>query len=448
MRRTISSVLCATALLTTGVAVTVTSPRADAALGFRLSFNFFQDRLTPYGRWFHHPIWGDVWRPKPRLVGADFQPYVNGYWEYTEEYGWYWVSEDPFDDVVYHYGRWVYDPRLHWVWIPGYAWAPAWVAWREGDEYTGWMPLPPDEAFVSGNGFSVGANLGPIGLSFYRNWYGNEVDPTRFFVFVDNRHLVNRDYRRFAIPRERARTILDRTRDVGRFDVVNNRVVNRGIDVRIIERATGSKIAPVSARTVIKPNAVITTVGEADEIRQRERKAHPIALENLRHRSEIQGETTGPEKSAQPSSTPDERQQDSRPKNGAGGATSRASRPSAGDQVAPEQNASDRGHGGRKAANSPEGNAVPDTEQNAAGGGTAVEPKKRPRATEHAGDNNNNSGSPGSAQEAGSSPKVKPSSVPEEEGAASPAESPSDHKEKHKRKNDSEPEATPKATPD
>ena len=47
--------------------------------------------------------------------------------------------------VVYHYGRWAFEPGIGWFWVPGEEWAPAWVNWRYGDEYVGWAPLPPDE---------------------------------------------------------------------------------------------------------------------------------------------------------------------------------------------------------------------------------------------------------------------------------------------------------------
>jgi hypothetical protein len=279
MGRPLSSAVCAAALLVSGVSVTALASPVQAAVNVQIGFNFFHDRLASSGRWIHHPLWGDVWRPRRNLVGVDFQPYTNGHWELTDEYGWYWVSDDQFDDVVYHYGRWVYDPQAGWLWVPGYTWAPAWVSWREGDDYTGWMPLPPDQGFLSGSGLSFGVNLGAIGIDFYRRWYSGRVNPDRFFVFVDNRHLVERDYRRFRVPPERVVTIINRTRTVTRFEVVNNRVVNRGVDVRVIERATGRRIAPVSAKVVIKPNAVITTVNEAKEIRQRERAQHPIEAE-------------------------------------------------------------------------------------------------------------------------------------------------------------------------
>jgi hypothetical protein len=279
MRRPVSSAAFAAALLLSGVSMVAISPSAVAQMNVRIGFDFFHNRLAHDGRWIQHPVWGDVWRPRPGLVGADFQPYTNGYWQYTDEYGWYWVSDDPFDDVVYHYGRWVYDPQWQWLWVPGYTWAPAWVVWREGDDYTGWMPMPPDEEFASGGGVRFGVNIGGIGLDFYNKRYGGRVDPDRFFVFVNNRHLVARDYRRFVVPRDRIKIVLGRTRPATKFEVVNNRVVNRGVDLRIVERATGHRIAPVSAKAVIKPNAVITTVDEGKQIRTRERASHPIDVE-------------------------------------------------------------------------------------------------------------------------------------------------------------------------
>ena len=97
-----------------------------------------------------------TWRPHPALrrslgagrVPPDWRPYQYGHWVYTDEWGWYWVSDDAEADwgwVIYHYGRWAFERGLGWFWVPGDEWAPAWVDWRYGDEYVGWAPLPPDE---------------------------------------------------------------------------------------------------------------------------------------------------------------------------------------------------------------------------------------------------------------------------------------------------------------
>ena len=46
--------------------------------------------------------------------------------------------------IVYHYGRWTKVEDEGWCWIPDYEWGPAWVSWRESDDYVGWAPLPPE----------------------------------------------------------------------------------------------------------------------------------------------------------------------------------------------------------------------------------------------------------------------------------------------------------------
>jgi hypothetical protein len=99
----------------------------------------FRATLAAQGEWASSPRYGDVWRPH---VPLGWRPYYNGDWLWSDE-GWYWDSDEPFAWAVYHYGRWVSDPSWGWVWVPGYEWAPAWVAWRYGDEVVGWAPLAP-----------------------------------------------------------------------------------------------------------------------------------------------------------------------------------------------------------------------------------------------------------------------------------------------------------------
>ena len=104
----------------------------------------FRAALDGYGQWVQHPRWGEVWIPDQRP--ADWQPYRLGHWAYTDEWGWYWDSEEDFGWVTYHYGRWMFDSGLGWIWVPGTEWGPAWVDWRQGDDFVGWAPLPLDEA--------------------------------------------------------------------------------------------------------------------------------------------------------------------------------------------------------------------------------------------------------------------------------------------------------------
>ena len=110
----------------------------------------FRTALSPYGRWVNHSQWGEVWIPDPVL--PDWRPYTRGRWIYTDDWGWYWEAADEeaaWGWVAYHYGRWALDPDLGWIWIPGQEWAPAWVDWRQSDDYVGWAPLPPDGLLVA-----------------------------------------------------------------------------------------------------------------------------------------------------------------------------------------------------------------------------------------------------------------------------------------------------------
>jgi hypothetical protein len=124
----------------TGTAVTVVQPTVvavDTGPDIQVSIDVFINVLAPYGSWEQHPTLGLVWRP----ADSSYVPYTNGYWAYTEQ-GATWMSTDEVGWAVCHYGRWVYLDG--WVWIPGETWGPAWVDWRESEEYAGWAPLPPD----------------------------------------------------------------------------------------------------------------------------------------------------------------------------------------------------------------------------------------------------------------------------------------------------------------
>jgi hypothetical protein len=108
----------------------------------------FRTALEPYGSFQRVAHWGEVWVPN---VAPDWRPYTVGRWVYSDDYGWYWVSdapEAPWGWIAFHYGRWVWIEDIGWAWVPGREWAPAWVDWRRGGGYVGWAPLPPDDVVV------------------------------------------------------------------------------------------------------------------------------------------------------------------------------------------------------------------------------------------------------------------------------------------------------------
>jgi hypothetical protein len=71
-----------------------------------------------------------------------------------------------------------------WVWVPGSEWAPAWVSWRESDDYIGWAPLPPEAEVDQG-----------VKIAGWADNYYN-IGPASY-VFLKTTDLGNRSYRDF-----------------------------------------------------------------------------------------------------------------------------------------------------------------------------------------------------------------------------------------------------------
>jgi len=134
-----------------------------------VSFDFFYDSLAPYGEWIEIADYGTAWRPLD--VDEDWAPYTDGYWAFTDA-GWTWVSYEDFGGIVYHYGRWVRVEDEGWCWVPDYEWAPAWVSWRQNDDYVGWAPLPPEARWSPSIGISIWVDrqydIGPGYYNFCR----------------------------------------------------------------------------------------------------------------------------------------------------------------------------------------------------------------------------------------------------------------------------------------
>lgn len=123
---------------------TLVLPKEQAADAAVISTTVRQ-RLSSYGDWKISRRFGEVWVPS---VAVDWRPYTDGRWIWTDD-GWYWQSAEPFGAIVFHYGRWVDDADLGWVWVAGDDWAPAWVVWRESDDDIGWAPAPPPDVTVA-----------------------------------------------------------------------------------------------------------------------------------------------------------------------------------------------------------------------------------------------------------------------------------------------------------
>lgn len=271
MNRYLKARLLASALVVAAIPAMVASTPSEAAVSISIGFNYFHDNLSDYGDWLYSNRWGRVWRPD---VDADFRPYTRGHWVDTDDYGWLWVSDEPYGDITYHYGRWVNDPDDGWLWIPGYVWSPAWVVWRSGSSYTGWMPMPPTEAFLEGD--ETNYDISDDYDYGYRRWYPDYSDTNyaSLWIFVGNRYIGDRDYRRYAVRRPRIGNIIHRTRNVTNYTIVNNYVVNRSINVNVVQRA-GGRVQRVRAASVIKRPDLITRADRGREIQTHMRRESP-----------------------------------------------------------------------------------------------------------------------------------------------------------------------------
>jgi hypothetical protein len=203
-----------------------------AAPGTSVSFETFQDGLTPYGSWVSVGAYGRVWRPAG--VAAGWRPYYNGRWEWTDE-GWLWVSAEPWGWATYHYGRWAYDSFYGWVWVPGYQWAPAWVSWRYGPDYIGWAPLGP--------GLSVYVTNYPV---VYNHW-----------CFVPSARFVGVPVHSVAVVGPHVAPIYTRTQPAPPRATVHGSVAPAwgGPARPFVERRVGRPIAPVRVQPVASPAA-------------------------------------------------------------------------------------------------------------------------------------------------------------------------------------------------
>jgi hypothetical protein len=180
-----------------------------------VSITQFTAPLAPYGRWMHTQ-WGRAWVPN---VPPDWRPYTVGQWVNDPAYGWTWTSDEPWGWATYHYGRWGFDPRIGWVWVPGLEWAPAWVAWRNGDDVTGWAPLPPQVSYSFAIG--VGAAFNSWG---YDQWYAPA------WVYAPRATFYYPYQRRTTLPWQNGRNYWQHSRSVTHYDRDGAHVVNRSMD--------------------------------------------------------------------------------------------------------------------------------------------------------------------------------------------------------------------------
>lgn len=195
--------------------------------GYDADYGYFYDALSPYGAWYDVAPYGWVWSPYDIPVG--WRPYTDGRWVDTE-YGWTWLSDDPWGWAPYHYGRWAWDRYYGWIWVPGNVWAPAWVAWRYGDGWIGWAPLPPQVGW-SGSDLDYGSYDAGRDISRYRWSFCKEEDFTATRV------------RTVVVPRSRNVTLLGTTKDVTRYGSADGHPAIRGFTSAMLQRDLNRPVA-------------------------------------------------------------------------------------------------------------------------------------------------------------------------------------------------------------
>lgn len=245
---------------------------AQTDANFEISLGYFASRLEPFGHWINHPVWGDVWQPD---AGRNFRPYFYGYWEYTSDAGWMWVSNEPYGDIVYHYGRWIYDPAYGWLWVPGYVWAPSWVVWREGEDYIGWLPMPPTYSDITFDQ-RPGPSYTPEVSYGYEYFYSGNFTADLFanlWVFAQVADFGRSDRRRYIVDHDKLRDLLRRSRDHTHYVTEHDHVIDRSIDPHLVETLGNRTIAGSPASHFLHRNTPMETVSGGREIFRNGREA-------------------------------------------------------------------------------------------------------------------------------------------------------------------------------
>jgi hypothetical protein len=212
---------------------------------------YFDEPLSPYGTWVDDPTYGRVWRP--RDTPADWRPYTYGRWVYTSEYGWVWVSEEPWGWVVYHYGHWVWTSQYGWVWVAGDVWGPSWVEWCYGGGYVGWTPMPPDPYWQGGTYYGVYDCSSP-------RYYSRA-------VFVSETYFASPRISAHVVAPSQNAVAARGTVNVTSYARANGLIANRSIDIVKLQAATGQSIKPIRVVQAKGPVPVDASRGVLQELR-------------------------------------------------------------------------------------------------------------------------------------------------------------------------------------
>jgi hypothetical protein len=228
------------------------------------SFNLFYERLRPDGHWLEESNYGYVWQPSLAEQDENWRPYTDGHWAYTDR-GWTWLSNEDFGWATYHYGRWARVRDTGWVWVPGATWAPAWVSWRQTDQYSyvGWAPLPPE--------------CDPTSSENVEAWVDNyyDIGPTAY-VFLRAVDLARSSYRGAILPSQQNLTIIAQTRNVTNITCHNNVVNSFGPQYQQMAQLTNYRLGryQINYQQQTQSNAIFKTVIAGNQLQVISPPAH------------------------------------------------------------------------------------------------------------------------------------------------------------------------------
>ncbi len=248
--------------------------------------------LDEYGDWQYDSTYGgDVWSPR---VDADWSPYSNGTWYYTNA-GLTWWPFDPWGWFPFHYGNWFFSAGWNrWCWAPAYVYSPAWVYWGFSSGFVGWCPIgyysffsPWWDNYYRRWGFGARSNLY---FSLHGNFPTRRVD-FRGWNFTGSGSFGTRFGRMDVIPGSRiggrlgsqvaisSRPIVVNPREGGVQNAIRSFVREAP---RTIERTAGpgsDRLAPVLARERTLPADTVSALRERTVVADRGRLSGPAAAE-------------------------------------------------------------------------------------------------------------------------------------------------------------------------
>jgi hypothetical protein len=251
-----------------------------------INLPYFQSQLGPYGVWVDLPPYGPVWRPGIAMNDPSWRPYSQGgHWVMTDA-GWYWQADDPWGAIVFHYGRWFFDTDNGWVWVPGYNWAPSWVAWRRSDNFYGWAPLPPQAEFVAGVGISIGGVAVAADFDF-----GLHADA---FTFVGCDHIFEHDYAAVMLPSARVDVVFRASIVQNSYRLDGGRFVVEGFGRNDLAVRVGHPVEVVSInkQVVVEHTTVVNNVTSVKNVTIRNNVTKVRNVSNVSNVSNVRNVNT------------------------------------------------------------------------------------------------------------------------------------------------------------